>query len=115
MLQIRAEQMNELHRAAVAAANRELCVYARVRFADYFDQMPQDKLLAFVSDIRDDARAYGIVNENDVATALDLTVMYGPEFYGEAWASDILSLSNLSGEQKMEMLRWRVESIRVDL
>ncbi len=115
MLQIRTDQMKELLRAAVAAANRDLCLYARARFADHFEEMPQEKLLAFVSDIRDEARAYGIVNENDVATALDLTVMYGADFYTEEWAADIFSLPNLSGDRKMEMLRWRVKSVGIDL
>lgn len=115
MFVLRHDQMEKLRQVPIDVANRKLCQYARIRFPDHFAATQDKQLLVFVSAIRDKAQTYGIVNENDVATVLDLTVMYSPEFYTEPWAADIFSLVHLSGQEKMEMLRCRVRTTEADL
>lgn len=53
------------------------------------------------------ARRYGIEREDNVATFLDLTVMY-PSFPDLRWAIDVLKANTLHGPDKMAMLRDRV-------
>ncbi|MCB2262284.1 MAG: hypothetical protein LGR52_04995 [Candidatus Thiosymbion ectosymbiont of Robbea hypermnestra] len=115
MLHIRAEQMERLFQVPIEVADRKLCRYARARFPDHLAATPDEPLLAFVGAIRDQARRYDIVNENDVATALDLAIMYGPAFYAEPWAADIFLLTHLAGREKMALLRCRVEASGVAL
>jgi hypothetical protein len=68
-----------------------------------------------VEQIRRRAQQYGITKENDVATFLDLTIMYGPDFPRASWASDILREEKILGPYKMALLRQRVRKSGVDL
>jgi hypothetical protein len=105
---IRRAQMESFQAALNAQADVRMAEYARRRFPEKFRATPDDELVALAAAVRKDARPHGIVDEPDVATALDLTVMYGPDFYSADWARDVLAVSDWSGAQKADALRSRV-------
>jgi hypothetical protein len=72
-------------------------------------------VLEFVQTVRKTAREYEIEKENDVATFLDFTVMYGQDFPKSDWAKDILSCNELQGPAKMTILRHQVTETGVKL
>lgn len=43
-----------------------------------------------------------------MATALDLSVMYGANFYSADWARDVFEIKDWSGAHKLEVVRQRV-------
>ena len=91
-----------------AQANQHLVRYAQQRFPSEFKQNEDPRLLQFVEKVRATAGRYGIEKENDVATFLDFTVMFGLDFPKSAWAEDILNCDTLYGPDKMAVLRHRV-------
>lgn len=95
---------------AIDQANLRMVAYAKRRFPEYFCAETDNAIKAFVSTVRNQAKGYGISNEDDVATALDLTVMYGKDFYDANWAADVIALVELIGAEKMEILRQRVRA-----
>jgi hypothetical protein len=109
MLRIRREQMEILSSALREAADRRLATYARERFPDRFAEMDAEALIAMVGRVRATAKRYGIDRESDVATFLDLDVMYGEHFHRAPWASDALQSEAMSGSDKMAVLRGRVK------
>ena len=96
--------------AMLERANRDLADYLRRRFPTLLAHRTTEELLPAIRLVRDRAKRYGILYENDVATAMDLSVMYGSEFFSAEWAADILDMDGISGVQKMRMLRARVGS-----
>jgi len=93
---------------AIDKANHRMVDYAKNRFPDYFVSQPESDIEAFIATVRNQSKEYDVVNEDDVATALDLTVMYGPGFWSQTWAEDVIALTALNGAEKMEILRHRV-------
>lgn len=101
-------QINVLHAAAAGRANDRLARYARERFKEYFANMPEAVLLDLVATVRERGNKHRITTERDVATAMDLTVMYGQDFYEAEWAHDVFAIQEWDGEHKMKVLRERV-------
>lgn len=110
VLRIRKEQMTALEVSVIREANVRLAQYARTRFPEQFRDKPQEDLIDLAAAVRDRARPYGITTENDLATALDLTVMYGPDFYNSEWAHDVFTVTDWDGAHKLEVVRARVRS-----
>lgn len=89
-------------------ANTRLVGYARKRFREVFASETDEKLRWLVVQVRERSIQHGIAREEDVGTALDLTIMYGPEFYEAEWASDVFLVPEWEGSQRMTILRERV-------
>ncbi len=115
MLKIRKEQMGAFSAALTREANRRLAAYARQRFPRGFKQADDAALYEFAGKVRITAKQYGIDKENDVATFLDFTVMYGEEFPTSSWAADVLQNDALLGPSKITILRQRVRATGVNL
>lgn len=115
MIRIRSELMNELSSHSLATANVALIDYARKRFPEEFIITADSEMLEFVKRIRSLAGRYGIDREDNVATFLDLSVMYGEDFHESPWASEVLSTDALHGPDKMALLRHRVGETGVNL
>lgn len=107
--------MDALAAMRIDAANQRLVSYLRARFPGRYDAIPDDRLRAAIDRMRGTAADYGIQRENDVATFLDFTVMYGQDFHRDAWAREILQVKELHGPDKMDVLRDRVRGSGVDL
>jgi len=105
---IRAEQMKAFEERAAKQRDSELIRYARGRFPDYFAAHSPDEMAEFCSAVRKMATKLLITEESDVATVLDLTVMYGPEFPADPWTSDVFAVADWSGPEKMDVIRSRV-------
>lgn len=105
MLRIRTEQFDALE---ASAANAGLAQYARKRFPEQFCDKPETDLIDFADEVRRRAGQYGITAELDLATALDFTVMYGPDFYAADWARDVFAVTDWNGAHKLEVVRERV-------
>jgi hypothetical protein len=112
---IRKNQMKVMSEHMRDKANHHLVIYARQRFPMQFEQTDDDTLYKFVEKVRSTANKYKIQKENDVATFLDFTVMYGEDFHKDPWASDFLKCDTLHGPDKMAMLRDRVQKSGVNL
>jgi hypothetical protein len=110
MLKIRQDQMQEFEKVAIHNANLKLVQYVKNRFPDKFYDLINEEIIPLVDNVRKRAKEYDIVNENDVATALDLTIMYEEDFYNADWAKDIFQVSSWSSTEKMEALRRRVRA-----
>ena len=115
MLRIRKKQMGEFSTAMLRRADLRLAVYARKRFPAIFRKTTDTELGRFVENVRAEAKKHGIEREDNVATFLDFTVMYGQEFAGSSWAADILKCDALHGPDKVAILRHRVEQTGVAL
>jgi hypothetical protein len=111
MLQINKSQFAEFEKHFQMKANLDLAEYTRQRFPDKFGSVKDDDLVPFIMKIRERAKLYGIRNENDIATAIDLSVMYEEDFYKTIWAKDIFSIKNWTGDKKMKILRKRIRLI----
>jgi hypothetical protein len=82
--------------------------YLRERFPEQAHTRRSEELTRFVVAARDRAKAHGILEEPDVATALDLTVMYGADFYSATWVRDVFAMTEWSGSKKLDVIRARV-------
>src|ERR1700751_4636926 len=103
---IRDAQVNML---ADDLSNKELMRYARARFPTYFESRSPDQLARFCNAARALALKLGITHEADVATVLDLAVMYGARFYEASWARDVFLVSDWSGGEKIRVIRSRIK------
>jgi hypothetical protein len=93
--------------AQTARANEALVEYLQQRFPAQFGTQPREDTLEIVRAARMKARKFGIEREDNLATFLDLTVMY-PGFPDLRWAINVLNANTLHGPDKMAMLRDRV-------
>ena len=110
MLRIRKEQIEVFSVLLRQEANRRLASYVTERFPSEFKQTDTAILYELADKVRTAATHYGIDHENDIATFLDLSVMYGDEFHQAPWAADILRDNALAGASKMAVLRQRVRA-----
>jgi hypothetical protein len=115
MLQIRADQLKALSLAQESRANRVLVSYVMERFPAEFQERNDPSVLEFVQGVRSAARQFGIEREDNIATFLDMTVMYGQDFPTAPWARDILVSEALHGPDKVALLRHRIEQTGVTL
>src|SRR5271165_393014 len=108
MWTIRREQISELSSPMLRKADIQLADYARKRFPTVFKSSSDEELRALVAKLRTQAKEFGIQREDNIATFLDFTVMYGEDFHKAHWAADILGSSVLHGPDKMAVLSHRV-------
>jgi hypothetical protein len=113
MLNIRLEQFQALTTAVGDRANRELAHYARSRFPAKLAEIVDSELLAIVVRVRQVAQSYAIDREDNIATFLDLTMMYGEDFHKDRWAAEVLTSDALHGPDKMVLLRHKVRLTNV--
>ena len=107
-MRIRREQLDALERSLIARNNIRMARYARERFPQLFRDRPDHELIGFVDEVRQRARQHDITSEPDVATAVDLTAMYGPDFYAAQWAREVFAAAGWNGAQKLDIIRDRV-------
>lgn len=107
-LVIKPETLRMFTEAQTVRANNGLIHYLRQRFPDLLRARPDSEMLALVEEARRRAKRFGIEREDNVATFLDLTVMF-PGFPDLPWAQDIVESEKLHGPDKMALLRNRVE------
>jgi hypothetical protein len=115
MLQIRNQQFDKFSDTLRDRANLGLAEYARKRFPRKFATTAEEDLVALASRVRMTAKTYGIEREDNVATFLDFTVMYGEEFHRDPWAAGVLKNRAMHGPDKMALLRYQVELTGVTL
>ena len=109
MLKITSVQFQALAADVSARANCELANYARGRFPTKLAQVAHPELMAVVVRVREVAQRYGIVREDNIATFLDLTMMYGDNFHKDRWAAEVLTNGSMHGPDKMVLLRHKVQ------
>jgi hypothetical protein len=105
MFTVRIAQVDALVAGRTEAANRKLAAYAIARLPRMFSHADEAELLALVGRARNTARSYAITGEQNVATFLDLTMMYGEEFHRATWAARVLQDENLDGDSRIVKLR----------
>ena len=106
-LVIQSETLRRFAEAQMARADDALVDYLRQRFPDLARSQPDGNLLSTVQSTRANAKRFGVDREDNVATFLDLTVMY-PGFPEMHWALDILASDKLHGPDKIALLRDRL-------
>jgi hypothetical protein len=87
---------------------RELVRYARSRFPERFRDASPPEVLDLCAEVLRTTRRYGIDEATDIATVLDLTVMYGAGFPDSEWARDVFATQALGPGEKIAVLRSRV-------
>jgi hypothetical protein len=97
-------QMTALRAAALRKSEERLAEYLRQRFPGVYGNTSQADLLRFVHDGRTKAATYGLNRLDNLATFLDLMVMY-PGFPNVEWASDVLHCGSLHGPDKIALLK----------
>ncbi len=114
-MQIRSAQLSEFADLQRERANQKLIEYLRHRYPAKFAEKPDSQLARFASYGRSEAKRYGIVREDSLATYLDLWIMYGADFPLAEWAVDVMTCDALHGPDKMSILRHRIVQSGVDL
>lgn len=108
MLTIRPEQMQSLAAASTERLNRDLVEYVRQRFPTTFERHDDQYILDGIRKMRSIASHYGVERQDNVATFIDFTIMFGAQFHRADWAVDILDCKTLHGPDKMAVLSFRV-------
>jgi hypothetical protein len=90
-------------------------MYARKRFPKVFEKVDEAAASRLVDQVRRTAERYGIKSEDNVATFLDFTIMYGKEFHKAPWASEVLLNGAIRAPDKMALLKDRVRQTGVTL
>lgn len=114
MLQISGAVMDSFQ---AEATKRVVCWHSDrllARFPVLSSRTPEQHY-AFAARNRLRAIGMGIEAEEDIATFLDCTVMYGEDFIRKPWASEILELGELPGGDRAELLRVALADIGVAL
>lgn len=106
MLTIRTTQMDSLSKGLY---EKELTRYSRARFPGRFDDWTPARMHTFCAEVSSIATQLGIINGSDLATLLDLIVMYGKDFPEAEWAKDVFLVKEWSGLEKIQVLRSRVQ------
>lgn len=115
MMIIRSEQMQVLAGHCRHSANQRLVDYLRQRFPQAAADRAEADLLRFVDAVRQAAEARGLEREDQIATWLDLAVMYGLDFAEAAWAAPILNDPELAADGKLAALLRSVHRSGVSL
>ena len=108
MLTIRAQQMAFFESSFADTRDQLLAEYGRTRFPSRFDSRTPEQMTRFCGATRALAAQLGVEAESDVATVLDLIVMYGPRFHELQWTADVFGVAAWSGAEKMNEIRRRV-------
>jgi hypothetical protein len=112
MFKLTKEHMRALDAAARREADRSLAVYARRRFPDRLGKASDAEVRGLVDKTRAAAKVHGIEHENDMATLLDLGVMYGDGFDRTGWVSEILEKRDLPAPERVALLRLRLLAVQ---
>ncbi|WP_225000342.1 hypothetical protein [Cesiribacter sp. SM1] len=96
-------------------ANLNMAEYLRKRFPLEFASTDVNNIIQLISKQRKAANSYGVEKENDIATFLDFSVMYGEGFHLDEWAQDVLQCIKLYGPDKMALLRHYVRRTGIEL
>ncbi len=115
MFLIRSDQIEVIVAARLEAANQKLVDYARARFPRRFAHSESAEIAALVAAVRSTSRRYGINKEQDVATFVDLSIMYGEDFHEVPWAARVLQSKDLDSDAKITGLRDLVALTGVNL
>jgi hypothetical protein len=107
-MRISATQFHRLDQCLGTQRESEFVGYARARFPGRFEQVPDHALTQAYGQARARAAMHGIDRDDDCLRWFELSVMYGRDFDQSDWASDVLSLSSLSGTQRLQALIDRV-------
>lgn len=111
MIYITSQQLNKFKADAINRANLNLLQYAKDRFPDLTEGRRDEDILGFILKVRKTANQYDLVEESEIATAFDLSVMYGVNFYSEAWVSEVFAVPEWSAGYKIEIIRERVRRL----
>ena len=103
-LQISEDHQLRLKNAQREVADEHLADYATARFPDELSARPRTEVVDFIREVRSRATQHDVIYERDIATATDLSLMYGTNFYEHDWAKEIF-LTTQSGHEKMEKIR----------
>lgn len=109
MFKIRQEQLEAFDASYLLRAKRRWAEYVSKRFPQLYPESNNRTLHVFVERVWETAKKYQIDKENDVATFLDLSVMYGEDFHEASWAKQILR-SDWHGPDKMRILKHLVRT-----
>jgi hypothetical protein len=115
VLIIRTEQMEALRGALFERANARLAEYARERFPSVCAQSSDADLQALAARMRQRAASLALAREDQVATFVDLAIMYGEDFADQAWAAAILKQSDLPPATRLVTLVRRLRANGIDL
>jgi hypothetical protein len=115
MIKITQEQLDALAVSLCERANVTLTNYARNRFRLEFNEVSDVELTRLAERVRKTATTYDLERENDIATFLDFSVMYGEDFHRDDWAREILRDNTLHGPDRMQLLRHKVRLENVDI
>jgi len=108
VLTIRSDQFAALQDAHCRRADIQLAKYIRARFPDRINDISEHALMNWIQRLRNIANKYLIDREDDVASFLDLALMYGDDFHVHSWAADILNSNTLHGPVKAALLKHKV-------
>jgi len=100
---------------ALRRANDLLAEYARRRFPSLLENTAPETLLKIVQEVRTRAGTNGFEREDQIATYLDLTLMYGSDFAESDWAKPILANASFVTDDKISALMGQVEANGVKL
>src|SRR5713226_8245280 len=104
MLTVRQEQVDALNCAHRDRADSQLAAYMLKRFPKALEHVSGSEIYRIVRETRAIAGDYGIYREDNVASFLDFTIMYGEKFRYTAWAGPILDNDSLHGPDKISLL-----------
>lgn len=94
------------HKSAQRELNRDRYrSYLQERFPDHSNTRTVEALDHVIGHAHQIVDHFNLI-EDSVAMICDLIVMYGPDFWKEAWA-DVLHMPGLSGEERYTILRRR--------
>lgn len=109
MLQISSTQFAAFQADRLKQANVALEQYLSKRFPNVTDEAGGSLWTEVVANGRARSAQFGIIREDLVASFLDLTVMYGDNFWSEDWSSDVLCSDVLKEDEKIAALHRRIE------
>ena len=112
MFKLTKEHLEALDAAAVKEADRNLAAYARRRFPDRLAKAPDAEVHGLVRNTRATAKVHGFEHEHDIATLLDLGVMYGDGFDKVGWTGEVLAKRDLPAAERAGLLRLRLIAVQ---
>lgn len=84
--------------------------YISARFPAFAHKIGRDRVSGLVAKQRATMARFGIETEADLATTMDLTVMYGSNFWKADWADDVFLIEPLSGAERTQIFRERCQA-----
>lgn len=107
MLKISEKSFSALSDYSMLESNKRILVILKKRYPICRSKSDVE-LNEIIMQTRKKAKLFGIVNDDDIATTLDIITMYGENFWSQSWSEDIFHLPHLIGSEKVELLKRRV-------